>query len=234
MSEFQSILDRHVSSCFNWKRVHRKSNDSPWLTDGLRSWIKKRLAVFRAEGRSARWKRLDTSIKQSIMSRKSKYFDSETERIKKAGKNGSWYNVLSRIVDDDAPKLWSLSDLEPDKAPEQLAEDLAVHFTEITNQSESLQDIPLSLVPDVLLPQLVEENVAKRIKEYKKPNSSVPGDIPKSLVNPVADIIAIPLTLIYNVCLAHTRWPSIWKREIVIAIPKTQTPKDYNDLRVRF
>ena len=165
--------------------------------------------------------------------RKSKYFDSEPERIKKAGKNGSWYNVLSRIVDDDAPKLWSLADLEPDKSPEVLSEQLAIHFTEITNQAKALElkEVPKSYVPNELFPQLMEENVAKRIKDYKKPNSSVPGDIPNSLVNPIAHILAIPLTVIYDNCPAGTKWPAIWKREVVIAIPKTQTPKDFNDLR---
>ena len=119
---------------------------------------------------------MDTSIKKTLETRKGKYFENEAERIKKAGKNGSWYNVLSRIVDDDAPKLWSLADLEPDKAPGQLAEYLAVHFTEIPNQSDPLtsNDIPRLMVADTLIPQLLEENVAKRIREYKKTNSSVP------------------------------------------------------------
>ena len=136
-----------MSACFSWKRVRRRSNDSPWLTDGLRTQIKKRQRVFRSEGRSASWKRIDRCIKQTMSIRKSKYFEKESDRIKKAGISGSWYNVLSRIVDDDAPKLWSLADLEPDKAPEKLAEDLAIHFTEITNQSSELtiDEIPTSL-----------------------------------------------------------------------------------------
>ena len=32
---FQNILDTHITSCLSWKRVRRRSNDSPWLTDGL-------------------------------------------------------------------------------------------------------------------------------------------------------------------------------------------------------
>ena len=64
-------------------------------------------------------------------------------------------------------------------------------------------------------------------RNTKKPNSYVPGDIPKPLINP----LAIPLTSIYNTCLAYTKWPSVWKREVVIAIPKKQTPTEYNDLR---
>ena len=165
--------------------------------------------------------------------RKKSYFEKESERIKKAGRNGSWYSLLARMVDDDAPKLWSLADLEPDKAPEKIAEDLAEHFTSITNQSLPLlpSQIPVYKVPNILVPQVVQSHVAKRIRDYKKPNSSVPGDIPKSLINNLADKLAIPLTYIFNNCLAHTRWPKAWKREVVLAIPKAQAPKDYNDLR---
>ena len=104
------------------------------------------MCIFRSEGRSAKWKRLDTSIKKSLLIRKGNYFDKESERIKKAGRNGSWFNVLSRVVDEDAPKLWSLADMEPDKSPQTLAEDLAKHFTEITNQSPALEQSEICLL----------------------------------------------------------------------------------------
>ena len=131
------------------------------------------------------------------------------------------------MVDDDAPQLWTLADLEPNKEPKALAEELASHFVSITNQSKSLEiaDVPTSEVRDVLIPQLLEENVAKRIKNYKKPNSTVPGDIPKDLVAPCAETLAKPLTCIYNTCLALTQWPKRWKREVVVPIPKVQTPR---------
>ena len=58
----------------------------------------------------------------------------------------------------------------------------------------------------------------------------MPGDIPKSLIADVVHDLAKPLTKIYNACLAHMVWPKLWKREVVIPIPKTQTPKDFNDI----
>ena len=74
-------------------------------------------------------------------------------------------------MDDDAPSLWNISDVEPNKKPQVLAEELANHFTSITNEGNSLQssDIPRSNVPDVLIPQVVESNIVKRIKYYKNP-----------------------------------------------------------------
>ena len=168
--KFQEILESIVSSCFSWKRVRRKSNDSPWLTDGLRVQIKKRLAIFKSEGRSIRWKRLDICIKNTIETRKGAYFQKETDMLREAGRQASWYSILTKVMDNEAPKLWLIADLEPDKAPITLAEDLAAHFTYITNQATALKDsnIPGSIVPDVLLPQLTEDGVAKRLKEYKK------------------------------------------------------------------
>ena len=235
VEKFQSILDGYVSSCFSWKRIRRKSNDSPWLTDGLRALIKKRLSIFRAEGRSLRWKRLDVSIKKTIETRKGSFFDKESERLRRTGRQSSWYNILSKITDDDALTLWSIADLEPEKSAETLAEELALHFTSITNIASPLlpTDVPKAKadVPSVLVPQLLVENVEKMIRDYKKPNSSVKGDIPKALVSPLAGELAIPLTSIYNICLADTKWPEQWKRETVIPIPKKQTPNNYNDLR---
>ena len=82
--KFNSILDTHMSECFSWKKVRRKSNESPWMTDGLRASIKKRLAIFKSEGRSSRWKRIDKGIKSPIEIRKGSYFKRETEKIKQA------------------------------------------------------------------------------------------------------------------------------------------------------
>ena len=105
VSEFQAILDRYVSSCYSWKRIRRKSNDVPWLTDGIRALVRKRMSIFRSEGRSIRWKRLDTSIKKTIETRKGTYFDKETERLKQSGRSSSWYSILTKVMDDDAPTL---------------------------------------------------------------------------------------------------------------------------------
>ena len=105
VSKFQEILDHFTSMSFSWKRIRRRSNDPPWLTDGIHSQIKKWLAIFRSEGRSIRWKRIDISIKKTLETRKGKYFKRESSRIKKAGRNESWYSLLSRMVHDDTPKL---------------------------------------------------------------------------------------------------------------------------------
>ena len=68
-------------------------------------------------------------------------------------------------MDDDAPQLWSLSDLEPSKGPKILAEELSAHLTSVTNEARPLErdKIPTSKVPNVLIPQLLESVVAKKL-----------------------------------------------------------------------
>ena len=91
---------------------------------------------------------------------------------------GTWHTILPKLSNEEAAKLWSVTDLEPNTEPEILAEELATHFTNITNESElNTSEIPISMVPNILIPQLLEQDVSKRIQNYKKPSSTVKGDI---------------------------------------------------------
>ena len=78
------------------------------------------------------------------------------------GHNNSWYSLLSKIVDEDAPQLWSIADLEPNRDPKDLAEDLASHFTSIRNEAKALEveDIPTTDMMQADIPTLIESRVA--------------------------------------------------------------------------
>ena len=166
--------------------------------------------------------------------KKSKHFEKESEELKSIGRGSRWYTILNKMLDAESPKSWSISQLEPDTPPEVLADKLSLHFSSITNEASSLTEEeipPSSNPPGFLLPQLLESTVATKLQGYKIPNSTVPGDIPKHLVKLLYKELAVPLTLIYNSCLAHTKWPRIWKSEVVVPIPKIPTPTGYNNLR---
>ena len=91
--------------------------------------MKKRMAVFRVEGRSPKWRRIDQAIKNSLEIRKSKYFETECEKLRTMGRSHQWYAVLSKMLDDDSPKPWFIGDIDPDLSHEQLAERLATHLS---------------------------------------------------------------------------------------------------------
>ena len=70
-----------------------------------------------------------------------------------------------------------------------------------------------------------------RLKRIKKPRSKIRGDIFPSLVTEFSDILAEPLTDIYNQISTTLQWPAVWKIELVTVIPKCPDPKEFDSLR---
>ena len=86
--------------------------------------------------------------------------------------------------------------------------------------------------PDLsLVPKLEEFQVYQKIRKSKKPNSAVPGDIPRKLVQEFSCEIAVPATIIYNTILQTQEYPRQWVREYQIPIPKINPPSSEDELR---
>ena len=116
-------------------------------------------------------------------------------------------------------------DLDPDKTAPVLANELATHFTAVTNENESLSliDIP-KVAEEGYVRHLDPREVARRLKKMKKPASRVDGDLPREIVSRAAEALSIPLTFIYNQSFKNRSWPRVWKTEVVVPIPKIPTP----------
>ena len=112
--------------------------------------------------------------------------------------------------------------------PINIAEKLADHFAEISgsynplnidNFNPKLREALKS--PDIsVIPQLQEYEVYKRIQKSKKPNSTVPGDIPVKLIKEFSCEISKPLTILYNKILSSFEYPRQWVIEHQVQIPK--------------
>ena len=90
--------------------------------------------------------------------------------------------------------------------------------------------IPQSCTGQGYVKLLEEQQVAKRLKKVRNPNSRVEGDLPRNIVNQAAEALAVPLTMIYNYSFVNRSWPDPWKIETVVPIPKVPTPEDINDI----
>ena len=86
-------------------------------------------------------------------------------------------------------------------------------------QQNNNSDIPTTFSRP--LPTLTCAQVSERLKEAKKPNFIVPGDVSPSLYNRYNDILAV-----YNKITETKRWPEIWKLEHVTVIPKGPDPQE--------
>ena len=134
------------------------------------------------------------------MTRKEEYINKDTYRLKKAGRGGDWFSILNKLTDNDSKGDWNITHLEPDKTSGQIATSLAKHFSDITNQLLQLTEngIPKSTAKPALITQLLKGVVAKKLKGYNKPKSTVPGDLPGRVVGANATTLVIPLTAKYT------------------------------------
>ena len=114
----------------------------------------------------------------------------------------------------------------PNMESDQVAEELAVFFNSISSEYQPLDMRKIPFTHNRVLPVLTVEDVADKIKKAKKPNSTVPGDIPPSLYSHFPAELAIPITTIFNKITADLNWPMQWKKEYVTVIPKGINPSD--------
>ena len=113
----------------------------------------------------------------------------------------------------------------------EVAEKLAAHFNAISDEFSPLEASQIPVTKGRALPMLAPHKVAGRIRAFKKLKSMVKGDIFPQLVTKFGDLLAIPLSDIFNSITVTRVWPFIWKQEFVTVIPKKTIPETINDLR---
>ena len=70
-----------------------------------------------------------------------------------------------------------------------------------------------------------------KLRVCKKPNSTVPGDLPIKLIKQLSPELAKPVTCIYNKITQSGIYPRQWVVEYQCAIPKCQPPLTEDDTR---
>ena len=164
--------------------------------------------------------------------RKRVFLDKQKEHLLAEDANRNFFKHVRNFSKAERPSVFDVRDLLPGRdSDNEIAEELASYFNRISCEFEPLsaQDIPSTRTKE--MPALEEYEVAARIRKFRKPKSTVPGDIFPQLVTQFADFLAIPLTNIYNSITESRTWPACWKREYVTIIPKVTNPDSLADLR---
>ena len=145
----------------------------------------------------------------------------------------NFFCSTKNYMSKQGPAPFDVMNLFPGRDKRDVSELLAEHFNAVSNEFTPLDpttDIPTTYSQEI--PTLQMHEVAIRLKKFKKSKSVVKGDIFPELVTKHADLLAIPLTSIYNEITCTSEWPSIWKEEFVTIIPKTRTPTEIGQLRI--
>ena len=94
----------------------------------------------------------------------------------------------------------------PGKSDKEIADIVAVFFNAISQEYTAIANPKRQNSGSLTL---MPHQVAARLRTFRKPKSKVNGDIEAQLVAKYSDILALPLTYIYNQVLDTLEWPNL-------------------------
>ena len=193
--------------------------------------IRDRKKYYNKHGYGLRWREKKIVTDRMISRAKETYRKKEEEKLQAEGSHQMPFRALQKLKSHDRPNEWSLNDLKPELSDAELAEELATYFNEISSEFSPISeaDVPVGKNSEVIY--LQPHEVSARLKSFKKPKSMVNGDIFPQCINKCHDLIAVPLTKIFNLILASKKWPKAWKMETITVIPKSTTADTFGECR---
>lgn len=118
-------------------------------------------------------------------------------------------------------------------------EAFAEHFKSVyssicpdVNVDDIIECTGIPIDTDILkLARISKGDVLKAIRKLKPKKSSGMDGVPQYIFKAYADILAQPLCSIFNMCLAQSTFPSIWKTAAVCPVPKKSQVVNVEDHR---
>ena len=220
---FEAHVRESIERLFPLQSVRVRSNEKPWVTNGIRRLGKKKKRTYKREGKSPLWLALRDKMSQLLEKSKSLYVD-------KMARNGpkAHFNAVKKLSSPTQPKDWSIMSMFPDLTVEQAGERVADYFTAISNNFTPIN--PSRAFQETRRP-ITREEVARRLKEAKKPNSEVKEDVMPRLMKKFHHLFAAPACAIFNAVFSSNKWPTEWKTETTVVIPKVPGAEELGDCR---
>lgn len=211
VEDFQFFLLSCYESFFPSKTVRMRSTDPPWLTPSLKALSDSRDKAL-SRGNVPKFLQLREKFLDEASKSKLKFYS----RLSSASTGDTWKSINSQLnrSSNRAPSLGESSAIFlNDKFADVFHQPDLHHFE---NRSSLHSD-------SFSLPFVSEDEVFKLIKRSKA-NSRGPDGLPGFFYRLFADILAFPLSLIFNLCLRNAAFPSPWKLANVIPLPKKGSP----------
>ena len=231
VEHFHFILDDLVGKHFPLKTTKRKEDDLPWFDDRARKMVKRKSAIYRAEGPSERWESERSKLETYLDKQRLSFLEKQRKKFIGPDAAAAFYKNVRSFSSAEKPKSFDVRDLCPGMTDAQAANAVAEFFNTISREFAPLAPNQIPATYHRQLDLLTEGQVEKMLRDAKKPRSTVAGDIPPVLVNQAAPFLKKPVTDIYNCIITTLVWPVAWKREFVTVIPKKTIPESFADLR---
>ena len=226
-------LDKAMEAFFPLITRRLRSDQDPWVNEGLEKMILRRKKIFKSQGRSKSWKKVKKRTEEIIRERKRGYLDYQVLKAQEKGGLGNRFASLTKPLRsvDKVPNFDVKSLCRAGASDKEAAEECASYFSAISDEFVPLDMSKLPTTYSVPLTFISHGEITKRLRSFKKPRSMVPGDVFPQLVSNYAPYLAVPLEVVYKEVMTTYQWPLAWRQEYVSIIPKSACPEDLGGCR---
>ena len=228
---FYDIVSIGLDLLMPIKRIKKISADVPWMTDKLKTFIKKRQEAFFSYGpKSNCFKYYRNIVNRERKACKSKYYTTQVHSKEKDNPK-AWWSEIKRLggmksMNSSLINLINIAGLE-DISEQELANRINTAFLEPLSEyqlSSPLDRLNLEENPDFL--EVSEERVLSQLQKLNSSKSGGPDEVPNWLLREYAVILALPISLLLNASYKQQRLPAIWKLANVSPLPKVKIVQD--------
>ncbi|KAI8513549.1 hypothetical protein Bbelb_078730 [Branchiostoma belcheri] len=143
-----------------------------------------------------------------------------------------WFSTVKALIGASKPRGNSMpaTDADTNAQCESFSEHFASVWTNVRRVTPSLTEVGDQL-SQRSIPELSIGQVKAKLRSVN-PRKATGGDhIPPWVLSTFFEELAPVMCSIYNVCLQQGVFPSVWKEELVVPVPKTTKPKGPEEFR---
>ena len=225
---FTAKLDELTEECFPLEEHKVRSCDKPWVTKRIKRMIRRKKRAFKRHGKNQNYKAKRDKTDAEVLANKVRFFGKVEQSIQEKRDPKAFYRAVNLLKTERMPNSWSISSLFPGESDAFIANESARFFNKISAEFHPVVQ-PERVDVSPMTPTVGE--IVKKIRQMKKPSSSVRGDIDRRLVTRYAGMLAQPLQIIYRAIFTTNIWPDLWKKETVTLIPKNKAPDSLAQMR---
>ena len=225
---FESVIQGITESHFPLISVRQRSNEDPWITNGIRRRAKKKRRLYRRRGRTAAWKKTDADLQADISEKRQEFVE---KLLQDPAKN--YYRAVKQLGAPGTKREWSVRDLFLGDSAQTAGAEVLEFFSNVRGDGQPMEipPTPSPGPPDAGLGVFDVPRVTKLLQGHKKVRSTVEGDPMPHLVRKFPELFAVPVAKIFNSINETGRWPVKWKKEPITVIPKNPKPSGLAECR---
>ena len=216
------LTERH----FPLVRIRKRSTEHPWITRAVRRLWRRKIRIYRKEGRSQAWWRTDGILQEKLRDARNSF----VEVLLEDGNSGrSFYSATKKLAGATKAGEWKVQDLFNGREPAAICEEILGFYGKVSGQR-------LGPMPDAIpctggLGHFTESRTEELLGKAKKTDSRVDGDPLAHLVRRFPKAFASPVAAIFNKINGEGVWPRSWKTEHLTIIPKVPNPSSLSECR---